>query len=43
MPYTLSLKNVLPCRDNLTIFKEWDISIVNMNFHDSSSSYNLEK
>ena len=39
MPYDLSLQNLLPFKDSLTIFKERDIFIVNMNIRDSSSSY----
>ena len=39
MPYDLSLQNLLPFKDDLTIFKERDIYIVNMNFGDSISSY----
>ena len=39
MPYDFSLQKLLPFKDNLTIFKESNIFIVNMNFHDSNSSY----
>ena len=39
MPYDLSLQNLLPFKYNLMIIKERDIFVVNMNFHDSNSSY----
>ena len=39
MPYDLSIQNLLPFKDNLTISKERNILKVNMNFHDSNSSY----
>ena len=39
MPYDLSLQNLPPFKNDLTIFKERNIFIVNMNFRDSNSSY----
>ena len=39
MPYDLLLQNLPPFKDDLTIFKERNIFIVNMNFRDSNSSY----
>ena len=39
MPFDLSLHNLLPFKDKLTILKERDIFIINMKYHDSNSSY----
>ena len=39
MPYDVSLRNLLPFKDDLRISLRKEIFIVNMNFHDSKSSF----